>query len=682
MQVSCLCSCSFYIATTSDINTTAMAEEEEKEIWAIWEAVIGEKYESYDPSTYESKLQKKCIYKWPNDLALTSSMSKHRTPYMVSLGPYHHGKKNLQPMEHHKQRALYRILNRSGVSLTSFIESLKGIEQELRDSYDNLDPKLSSDIYRKCLITRITTEQQRRQPCLHVIRKGLKQMPFAVRNLVFRLLGKQISKPGNVRSAVRFNEAGVEFRTAELFSGLQMNFDMESGVLSLFHTSVSCLCGCSFCMATMRDINTTAMAEEKKKDKEIWPIWVIDIEKEYKSYDPDEYESKLEKKCIYRWPNSLAITSSMSKHRTPHMASLGPYHHGKQHLQPMEHHKKRAKWEAHMTVALRDMLLLENQIPLLVLRKLVEVGKLCEVNSDAYLNQLITRIYRLSQIVASNNFRISEIYLELISELISQILGLNQMDGSSLHILDIYRNCLIRGITTEQQRTPDEEGFIKSVCMHCQPWLHVIGKGLKQMPFAVPILVFRFLGKQISKPGNVRSAMRFHEAGVEFKKAEPCSGLKITFDQEHGVLTLPFILIEDRTAAIYMNLMAFERMHPNIQKHEVTSYVVFMDSLIDTAEDVSLLCSQGIVRNLLGSDEDAANVFNKLGDGIAYSPDDELHWQLQSYVASDWNAARAYLKRNYFHNPWSIMSLLAAIALLVLTFIQTLFTVLAEAKGK
>ncbi|KAF3777061.1 hypothetical protein EJ110_NYTH46883 [Nymphaea thermarum] len=102
-----------------------------------------------------------------------------------------------------------------------------------------------------------------------------------------------------------------------------------------------------------------------------------------------------------------------------------------------------------------------------------------------------------------------------------------------------------------------------------------------------------------------------------------------------------------------------------------------MDSLIDTAEDMSLLCSQGIMKNFLGSDEDAANVFNKLGDGIMNCLDDELDKQLQSYVASDWNAARAYLKRNYFHNPWSILSLLAAIILLVLTFIQTVFSVLA-----
>ncbi|KAF3774592.1 putative UPF0481 protein [Nymphaea thermarum] len=336
------------------------------------------------------------------------------------------------------------------------------------------------------------------------------------------------------------------------------------------------------------------------------PHWVIDMETEYASYNPFEYESELKRKCIYRWPNDLVITSSLSKHCTPHMASFGPYHHENENLQPMEQHIQRAVYRI--------------------------------------LNRSRTRT------------RVS------LYSFIESLKGIEQ------ELRDSYDNLEPKkSLITEQQRTPSEEGFIKSVCMRCQRWLHVIGKGIKQMPFAIPILFYRLLVKQNSKPGNVRSAVRFNEAGVEFKTAERFSGLQMNFDKESGVLTLPSISIDDYTAAIYMNLMAFERMHPEIEKHEVTSYVSFMDDLIDTAEDVSLLCSRQIVKNDLGSDEDAANVFNKLGDGITYTRNKKLYEDLQLYVASDWNAARAYLKRNYFQNPWSILSLLAATALLDVT---------------
>ncbi|KAF3786155.1 UPF0481 protein [Nymphaea thermarum] len=474
-------------------NTTTMAEEKKKknkEIWPTWVIDIEEEYESYDPSEYELKLERKCIYRWPNDLVITSSLSKHRTPHMASLGPYHHRKEHLQPMEHHKKRALYRILKRSGVSLYSFLDSLKGIEQELRDSYDNLDPKLPTDSFLRML----------------------------------------------------------------LFDGCFILEILRSSCIS----------------------------------NENW----------FHAFEP--------------------VFSRFGK--------------------------------LTMTVAFRDMLLLENQIPLRVLRKLLEVEERRETSDDAYLNNLICDFYCFESL---------------------------SIHGPGLHILDIYRKCLIMDSTMEDQTTASVEGFIKYVWLRYEPCLHVIGKGIKRMLLGIPIFVFRLLSKQISKPGNMRSAMRFHEAGVEFMKAKPCSGLKITFDEEHGVLTLPFIVVDVNTAAIYMNLMAFERMHPKLRNPEVTSYVSFMIDLIDTAEDVSLLCSRGFVMNLFGSDERAANVFNKMGDGITYSLDDELYEQLQSYVASDWNAAKAYLKRNYFQNPWSSLSLLAAIVLLVLTFIQTLFSVLA-----
>ncbi|XP_031497429.2 UPF0481 protein At3g47200-like [Nymphaea colorata] len=475
------------------LRNAATTSEEKKEDKDSWVVVIQQNFELYNPSAYHTKLAKRSIYKWPNDLVVASDFIWYHTPQLASFGPYHHGKKHLQPMEHHKERALYRILKRSKASLSNFVNSLRQVEQELSDSYDDLDHQLSSYPFLKMML----------------------------------------------------------------------------------------LDGCFILELLLSD----GQPNENSSD----------------TYEP-----------IFRTDGKLTNT-----------------------------------------VAFQDMLLLENQIPLLVLRKLLEVVERREIKDDAYLDCLICNFYEFKSM---------------------------PIDRPGLHVLDVYRKCLIMDSTTEEQTTPSV-GFIKSVFLQCEPWLYAISQGIKRILLAIPILVFRLLSKQISKPGNMRSAMRFHEAGIEFKKGNN-SGLKISFDEKHGVLTLPYISIEDHTAAIYMNLMAFERMHPKIQNHEVTTYISFMDDLIDTAEDVSLLCSRGIVRNLLGSDEDAAKVFNKLGDGMTFTPDEELYEDLQSYVASDWNAARAYLKRNYFQNPWSILSLLAAIALLLLTFIQTLFSVLAVTKGK
>ncbi|XP_031483347.1 putative UPF0481 protein At3g02645 [Nymphaea colorata] len=466
--------------------------EEKNENENICAIDIQRECESYDPSEHESKLEleRKCIYRWPNDLVLTSSLSKHRTPHMASFGPYHHGEEHLQPMEHHKEKALYRILKKSKVSTSVFIESLKGVEQELRDCYDNLDQKMTSDSFLSMMLL---------DGCfmLELIRARLLLEPKDPHDPVF-----------NRRGAV-------------------MN-----------------------------------------------------------------------------------------------------------------------------TVITRDMMILENQIPLLVLRKLHGIEENREINDDKYLEDLFKKIYGF--------------------------IDTSPVNEPNLHVLDVYRKCLVMESAPMQQTTPSTQVSSKPVSTQSPSRLHGAGKKLKSMLTSIPALDFTALCCRPIPRSNVRSAMRFHEAGVEFRKGEHNDGLKVTFDKAYGVLTLPFFLVHNHTAAIYVNMMAFERMHSKLwRSQKMILYVGFMDSLVDTAEDVNLLCSRGIMRNMLGSDEEAAQVFNNLGVGIPYCPDYTVYDDLQEYAASYWNAARAYLKRKYFRNPWAAVSVLAGIFLLVMTFIQTLFSVLA-----
>ncbi|KAF3777325.1 UPF0481 protein [Nymphaea thermarum] len=488
--------------TQRNAGTLEIVDEEEMRVEEnlTWVVDLERKFESSDPSEYVSKLEKWSVYKWPNDLAAAAGVSRYRTPCMASFGPYHHGEEHLQPMEHHKERALHRILKRSGRPLSSFVASLKGIQQELWDSYDNLDSNLSMDSFLRMMLL---------DGCF---------------------------------------------------------------ILELLRT---------------RGSNQGGPAEP---------------------YDP-----------VFS-PNGKLSYS----------------------------------------VIQQDMLLIENQIPLSVLIKLLEVeasnmGRPPNVNHNGYLNSLIFRHYGFEN---------------------------SHIDGPGLHILDVYRRCLITRRTMTEDRPPLAEGFIRSVWSQCQLCMYVVHRGLWHLGLAIPIFIFRLLTRPIPEPGYVRSATRFHEAGIEFRKRTG-SGLEITFDERNGVLTLPYIDMDDYTAPIYMNLIAFERMHLNAAElHEVTSYIAFMYNLIDTAEDVRLLSSQGVLRNQLGSDEDAAAVFNNLADGITYWPDDYLQEQLRTYVASDWNAPRADLKHHYFKNPWSILSVFAAIVLLILTFFVAVFAVLEYARHR
>ncbi|KAH1032857.1 hypothetical protein J1N35_045031 [Gossypium stocksii] len=112
-----------------------------------------------------------------------------------------------------------------------------------------------------------------------------------------------------------------------------------------------------------------------------------------------------------------------------------------------------------------------------------------------------------------------------------------------------------------------------------------------------------------------------------------------------------------------------------------TSALAFFDKLINTSKDVELLRKSGIIDNLLGNDEAVTQMFNKLCNSIYYSPEDfyynEIANQVNEHCKRNWNIWKAKLKKDYFHTPWSPISFLGALVLLLLTIIQTIFSILS-----
>ena len=176
--------------------------------------------------------------------------------------------------------------------------------------------------------------------------------------------------------------------------------------------------------------------------------------------------------------------------------------------------------------------------------------------------------------------------------------------------------------------------------------------------------------------GIITSAMELNEAGVRFKTSKTNSLHDIRF--KHSILSLPVIVVDDATEYMFLNLMAFERLHVGAG-NEITSYVFFMDNIIDSAKDVSLLQSRGIIQNAVGSDKAVAKLFNSLSKDVTLDPEsslDDVHRKVNDYCRKDWNMWRANLIHTYFRSPWAFLSLAAAIFLLVMTVAQTVYTIL------
>jgi hypothetical protein len=100
-----------------------------------------------------------------------------------------------------------------------------------------------------------------------------------------------------------------------------------------------------------------------------------------------------------------------------------------------------------------------------------------------------------------------------------------------------------------------------------------------------------------------------------------------------------------------------------------------MDFLINTVKDVDLLVQKGILVNWLGNHEAVTTLVNNLLTRVVNtnmnSNYSDLCKDLNTFYKDPRHSWKATLRRDYFSTPWRIASTVAAIILLVLTFIQT-----------
>ncbi|XP_075662937.1 UPF0481 protein At3g47200-like [Castanea sativa] len=173
------------------------------------------------------------------------------------------------------------------------------------------------------------------------------------------------------------------------------------------------------------------------------------------------------------------------------------------------------------------------------------------------------------------------------------------------------------------------------------------------------------------------TASQLHEAGVKFKVVEK-SDCRFDIIFEKGVLKIPEFELDDWTEVATRNIMALEQTH-YIYDTYFTDYLFLMDSLINTKEDVDLLCENKILVNYLGDNNAAYSMINDLNKGITWIMNRQdyidLYANLNGFCEKRWNRWKATLKREYFSTPWRTASTVAAIILLVLTFIQTVYSI-------
>ncbi|XP_057983453.1 UPF0481 protein At3g47200-like [Malania oleifera] len=181
---------------------------------------------------------------------------------------------------------------------------------------------------------------------------------------------------------------------------------------------------------------------------------------------------------------------------------------------------------------------------------------------------------------------------------------------------------------------------------------------------------------------SYRSVKELKTAGIKFRPSNTQCYTDIRFEQGcvEGFVKLPPVTVDDSTKSTLLNLVAYEACPDAPDDLGVTSYICFMDSLIDHAEDVKELRSKGILLNFLGSDQQVADLFNEIANDLVDNP--ELHKEVKTQIEEHHkNKMRVWIKEGlhtHFSSPWTVLAFLGAIVAIVLTSVQTYYAVFPQ----
>nr|XP_023918863.1 UPF0481 protein At3g47200-like isoform X2 [Quercus suber] len=292
-----------------------------------------------------------------------------------------------------------------------------------------------------------------------------------------------------------------------------------------------------------------------------------------------------------------------------------------------------------------EMILLENQIPFAVLKLLMSLKNLRLGSIKRFIYLYFCGILEMAVTGDENEGQASAHLLDRIHEELSKV---NYQYEMSCHCFN-FCETLSRHIT--QRYYVSMADFL--------PSFGSVGElkttGIRFKPINSSFLRSAEIGKSISL------------RGTEFR-----SGFL------YAELKLPPLFLDRAKIKVYSNLAAFEWCPPiMVRKLVITSYIGFLNTLIDGPDDVRELRSKRILLCKIVSDEEVVKMLREISiygvqtvvfyDGVRKAIEKHYNSKIRTWVAE--------LIYKYFSSPWTALGLFAALAVLVLTVVQTFFAI-------
>ncbi|KAL3633102.1 hypothetical protein CASFOL_026086 [Castilleja foliolosa] len=170
---------------------------------------------------------------------------------------------------------------------------------------------------------------------------------------------------------------------------------------------------------------------------------------------------------------------------------------------------------------------------------------------------------------------------------------------------------------------------------------------------------------------TIPSVTQLIEVGVHFEPTK--EGItSIDFDQKTLTFYIPTIELDVNSKVVLSNLVAYEacsKPGPLI----LTRFTELMNGIIDTEEDARMLCKSGVIVNRLKSEKEVAEMWNGMSRSIRLTKVpclDRVIGDVNKYYNGRWKVKIGNFMKKHVFGSWKILTFLAAVMMLLLTSLQ------------
>lgn len=359
----------------------------------------------------------------------------------------------------------------------------------------------------------------------------------------------------------------------------------------------------------------------------------------------------------------------------------------------------------------KDILMLENQIPVFLMRKTLEFKYSSDEVANTMLQTILERFIKevtpLKVTVSIGNLDKYAHVLELLYHVIvpnleeqhdqTEIIIENPDDMLNPEDVETVKEAMdnISRLNIAPIRFIKEKLILKPVDI-ISNLLQKLSKKFPVVTLLSPIVEYFFSQTNVMKniqnmsisniinsplleEITIPSVSKLVRLGVKFIPTEDgISGIE--FDgktAKSGTFKLPVVTLDANTNTILRNLVAYEA---SVVKGPLVfaRYTELMNGIIDTVEDVKILRKSGIILNHMKSDREVVHLWSGMCRSVRLTrvpKIDRVINDVRSFNNTKLTVKTNKLLRRYVFKSWKILTVLATLFLLLMTGVQTFCSV-------